>query len=64
MTDKDRHKIADIARHIMGRTSALRAVRTVEAIDGSKVRELCAEIYCRLDSILEVVEKSEKRGMK
>lgn len=61
---KDRSNISSIAEHIMGRTSSLRAMRTTNVLSVQKVRELCAEIYCYVDDILEVVERAEKRGKK
>lgn len=44
----------------MGRTSALKAIRTQD-ITADRVREICAEIYCYIDSIVGVVEKAERR---
>ena len=60
MNNKDKIRIAEIARHIMGKTSTFRSVRTVD-ISTAKLRELCAELYCHIDSIVEVLDRVEKK---
>jgi DNA-binding Xre family transcriptional regulator len=63
LISKDKSNISNIAGHIMGRMSALKAIRTQD-ITAGRVREICAEIYCYIDSIVGVVEKAERRKNK
>lgn len=61
LIQKDRMNISRKARHALGKLSALLALRSVDTITSDRVRELCAELYLAIDSIVEEVEMAERR---
>jgi len=58
---KDRMNISRKARHALGKLSALLALRSVDTITSDRARELCAELYLAIDSIVEEIEVAERR---
>ena len=61
LIQKDRMNISRKARHALGKLSALLALRSVDTITSDRVRELCAELYLAIDSIVEEIEMAERR---
>ena len=59
---KDRMNISRKARHALGKLSDLLALRSVDTITSDRARELCAELYLDVDSIVEEIERAERRG--
>lgn len=62
LIQKDRMNISRKARHALGKLSALMALRSVDTITSDRARELCAELYLDIDSIVEEIERAERRG--
>ena len=61
LIQKDRMNISRKARHALGKLSALLAMRSVDTITSDRARELCAELYFAIDSIVEEIEMAERR---
>lgn len=61
LIQKDRMNISRKARHALGKLSALLAMRSVDTITSDRARELCAELYLAIDSIVEEIEMAERR---
>lgn len=61
LIQKDRMNISRKARHALGKLSALLALRSVDTITSDRARELCAELYLDIDSIVEEIEMAERR---
>ncbi len=61
LIQKDRMNISRKARHALGKLSALLALRSVDTITSDRARELCAELYLAIDSIVEEIEMAERR---
>ena len=62
LIQKDRMNISRKARHALGKLSALLAMRSVDTITSDRARELCAELYLAIDSIVEEIEMAERRN--